>query len=129
MRGQTIAAALAMSLALLGCTEEPSAAVDPYHGPYPSREAEQALRALVGHWFRDPFPRRGETVFLDRYPPPDRRRPPLIWESGAKYLVQVPLRTDGDAADLYRRITGKEHPTLKGEMSADYKAFLKGKAR
>ena len=40
---------------------------------------------------------------------------------------RIPLRMDGDAADLYRRITGKKHPTLKGEMSAEYKAFLKGK--
>ena len=41
--------------------------------------------------------------------------------------VRVPLGCDGDAADLYRRITGKQHPALKGEMSKDYKAFLKGK--
>ena len=41
----------------------------------------------------------------------------------------IPLETNGDAADLYRRITGKEHPTLKGELSADYKAFLEGKGR
>ena len=31
----------------------------------------------------------------------------------------------GEAADLYRRITGKEHATLKGEPSAGYKSFLK----
>ena len=32
-------------------------------------------------------------------------------------------------ANLYYRITGKEHPTLKGELSEGYKAFLKGKGR
>ena len=26
-------------------------------------------------------------------------------------------------------ITTKEHPTLKGELSAEYKAFLEGKGR
>ena len=35
--------------------------------------------------------------------------------------------SEGDVADLYRRVTGKEHPTLKGKLSADYKAFLEGK--
>ena len=39
------------------------------------------------------------------------------------------VRSDGDVADLYRRITGKEHRTLKGEMSEEYKAFLEGKGR
>ena len=32
-------------------------------------------------------------------------------------------------ADLYRRITGKEHPKLKGKLSEEYKAFLEGKER
>ena len=34
------------------------------------------------------------------------------------------ILTDGDVADLYRRITGKVHPTLRGDLSNDYKAFL-----
>ncbi len=36
----------------------------------------------------------------------------------------VPARSTGDVADLYRRITGKEHPELKGTLSAEYRAFL-----
>lgn len=35
------------------------------------------------------------------------------------------VRSNGDIADLYRRITGKEHPTLKGELNEGYTAFLK----
>ena len=46
--------------------------------------------------------------------------------TGSEWLV---LSSDGDAADLYYRITGKQHPTLKGELSEDYKAFLEGKGR
>ena len=45
------------------------------------------------------------------------------------FMCSISVSTDGDAADLYYRITGKKHPTLKGELSADYKAFLKGKGR
>ena len=41
----------------------------------------------------------------------------------------VPARSTGDVADLYRRITGKEHPELKGELSEGYKAFVEGKGR
>ena len=44
-------------------------------------------------------------------------------------LVFPPVLTHGDGADVYRRITGKEHPTLKGELSEEYKAFLEGKGR
>ncbi len=115
-----------MSLTVLGCAEEPTAAVDPYHGPYPSREAEQALYALAFHRFQDPLPGWGEAAFHIS-PSPDGNLHPLIIASGAKYLIQIPLLTDGDAADLYRRITGKEHPTLKGELSEDYKVFLERK--
>ena len=43
--------------------------------------------------------------------------------------LSVPLAADGDAADLYRTITGKQHPTLKGKLSAEYKAFLEKKGR
>ena len=48
---------------------------------------------------------------------------------GTRFFCSVSLSTDGDVADLYCRITGKEHPTLKGELSPKYKAFLEGKGR
>ena len=49
----------------------------------------------------------------------------------ATELVFLPVRawSPGDIADLYRRVTGKQHPTLKGDLSADYKAFLERKGR
>ena len=37
---------------------------------------------------------------------------------------RVPVFSDGDAADLYRRITGKKNPALKGALSKQYVAFL-----
>ena len=43
--------------------------------------------------------------------------------------VKVPMKKDGDVADFYRRVIGKEHPTFKGELSAEYKAFLEEKVR
>ena len=39
-------------------------------------------------------------------------------------MLTVPLRNNGDVAPFYEIVTGKEHPTLKGELSSDYKAFL-----
>ena len=54
-----------------------------------------------------------------------------IWVlySHASDVVFLPVNatSPGDVADLYRRVTGEAHPTLKGEMSEDYKAFLEGK--
>ena len=69
---------------------------------------------------RPAFATSGATSTLNQFP----GSPHL---PAAPFLV--PLESSGDVADLYRRITGKEHPTLKGEMSADYKAFLEGKQR
>ena len=40
--------------------------------------------------------------------------------------INVPVVTDGDAADLYRRIEGRPHPQLTGEMSSRYFTFLHG---
>lgn len=40
------------------------------------------------------------------------------------YSLPVFITTDGDVADLYRRVTGKEHPTLKGKLSEPYQEFL-----
>ena len=40
--------------------------------------------------------------------------------------IDVPVATDGDAADLYRRIEGRPHPQLTGEMSSRYLTFLHG---
>ena len=39
----------------------------------------------------------------------------------------IPVKTDGDVADLCRRITGEEHPMLRRELSGDYKAFLESR--
>lgn len=38
---------------------------------------------------------------------------------------RIPLRTDGDVADLYRRLTRTEAKDIGGALSADYAAFIK----
>jgi len=38
---------------------------------------------------------------------------------------RIPLRTDGDVADLYRRMTRTEAKAIGGERSTDYAAFIK----
>ncbi len=63
------------------------------------------------------------------------RRITYLWpgRTGTEYVlvhfsfqnpVVFAVSSDGDVADLYRRVRGKEHPTLKGELSEGYKAFL-----
>ena len=44
-------------------------------------------------------------------------------------VLAVPLRCEGDVAHLHGVVRGKKHPTLTGEMSEEYKAFLEGKGR
>ena len=53
----------------------------------------------------------------------------FVYELGTDSPRLFPVVTEGDVADLYRRVTGKEHPTLKGELSEEYKAFRGGKGR
>lgn len=53
---------------------------------------------------------------------PDDSLPPGVLNDP----VEVPMAKDGDVADLYRRITRNEYPTLKGELSGQYEAFLEG---
>lgn len=36
----------------------------------------------------------------------------------------VPVRTDGDVADLYRRVHTRPHPSLRGELSERYRRWL-----
>ncbi len=86
-------------------------------------EAKEVLYTLRGSEFRDRAFRRGRLrVGCNSYD---------VYVRGVEddELLYVPLRTDGDAADFYRRVTGKKHPTLKGELSEQYKAFLEVRGR
>ena len=62
----------------------------------------------------------------------------LLWPKRIEYVIVYsrfinglvfPVSSDGDVADLYRRVRGKEHPTLKGELSVGYRAFLEMQRR
>ena len=88
-----------------------------------STEAKAALFELGQQpCFRDPDLGPGELVIEC-----DRWAVYLIREEPGP--VEIPLETDGDVADLFRRVTGKKHPTLKGEMSDGYRAFLKRRSQ
>lgn len=49
--------------------------------------------------------------------------PNVALEQGLR-VVHLPMEADGDAADLFRRVTGQPHPTLDRELSQAYRANL-----
>ena len=130
MRGQLVAALL-LTFSAWGCSE----------GQSLTPIAQKALWSLNGIAFTersaDGTDSRTCRVLVEGHdgdirvswllPPGAEREPPTTSIPAITELA--PVHTDGDVADLYRRITGKQHPTLKGELSARYKAFLEGKGR
>lgn len=122
---------LLLGLALAGCSRESSARAPGYGGPLPSAVAQEALASLRGQVFRDTTFALGggELTVLDGFAVirnPVTGTGPVISlsRSGADGPCFVPVLTDGDAADFYRRTTGAAHPTLKGETSEIYRKAL-----
>ena len=113
--------------------------------PTTPRLSERAVTTLAHLRFCDPPHYRGEPQFVEGERWVLMRGPSQVCDNvwvfrisredsnntfrvcSNRFCYFISVSTDGDVADLYYRITGKEHPTLKGELSADYKAFLEGK--
>lgn len=109
-----------------------------YDGPLSSAEAERTVRWLqgkvlhdrdgivgggkwvVGCWFcgNAESPQRLDHVYLVTKVP----RGVFVFSQIGRW--RVPVRSDGDVADLYHRVMGKKHATLKGDLSDEYAAFL-----
>jgi len=138
---------LVLVLLLAGSTEGSTAAVEPpapgHAGAIPSGAAQKALKGLRGVRFTDtdgalgggewvfdtfaviPNPTTGHGpvagVHRASFTPPSPR--PASGIESPDYL-NIPVASDGDAADLFRRVRGTAHPDLRGEMSEGYRRFL-----
>ena len=122
--GAVLTVLVAAPMAGLGCTATPRETL------HLSTEAREALVRLgVGREVLSLRVGSDLWVFVTE---PDMMKPLILRagqlseEVGPEYRHTSWVLTDGDAADLYRRITGKKHPMLKGELSEEYKAFLEG---
>ena len=111
-----------------------------YDGPIVSMAGQMTVRELRDMQFVDhdavygrgkwvvkgfavipnPVTGKGPVAILEREPL-DQQSDRAV----AKETVYLPMEIDGDAADLYRRVTGKEHKTLSKEMSSTYQKVLK----
>ena len=139
MAGTRIAGALVVVALVVGCSEEKRSVEDPWqalpvlHLPWFAYEpeGESILFPLVDREFEDKTGQLGEgplrlgAVLYGNHPRTAHNW--ILFDPGAKDQLDLmlPVTSKGDVADLYYRITGKKHPTLKGELSAAYKAFLK----
>lgn len=98
--------------------------------PVASPEARAVLGELKGRSFTD-----REGVFgggewtvgsfsVTHYPGETWRKGPHVSLTHGATSRHLPMESDGDVADLYRRVTGEPHPTLDAEMSEAYKAAI-----
>ena len=113
--------------ALTACGEK-------YTGPFSSQEAETALRELglferPGRQFRDETGALGGGECI-LYATRLSREHTWLWlyykDHNEEEDTRLPVRTDGDVADLFWRVTGRKHASLRGSMSQDYRSFLYG---
>jgi hypothetical protein len=118
---------MAAAILLAGCKPEMPPAPG-YKGPLPSDAAQAAVAALAGKTFVDttgtlsPGPWVvGGTVVAG----PHGLNLDL---SQGSIRTNVPILCDGDAADMYRRVTGAIHPALAGPISAPFARFWAPKA-
>lgn len=95
-----------------------------------SPEARAALGELKGRSFLDQDGVLGggewtvAAFSVSPYPSETWKKGPHISLTQGGTSRDLPIEADGDAADLYRRVTGEPHPSLGREMSDVYKAAI-----
>jgi hypothetical protein len=101
-----------------------------YVGPVAGSEAQAALSTLLNRRFEDRDGVLGGgtwTVGAFSVTPydgdPPRKGPHIDLTRGERKL-QLPMEADGDAADLYRRVNGSDHPHLSKATSDAYRLAL-----
>ena len=93
-----------------------------YNGPYPGGEAQSALKALRGRTVKDSAGREW-TINWFAVVPNDaskKGKGPVVELEREGVKRHLPVESDGDAADFYKRVTGEEHPTVKGSPESEY---------
>jgi hypothetical protein len=143
-RGLLRTSVVLTALLALGCASPKGSPPAPgYHGPYPSGPAQAVLKGLKGQRLRgaggelaggdlivigfavapNPVTGKGPVMVLQREDSPEKPMP-LSAPQGTRGYYWLPVLTDGDAADLHQRVTGRPHPELSGELSSEYKKTL-----
>jgi hypothetical protein len=121
MRALVAATLLAVAA---GCGLAPKPPAPGYSGTVPSGAAQTAVRDLLGKTLTTTGGRLGAATHtvggFAVIPNPITGKGPVITltmaDGGTGY---VPVDTDADIADLYRRVTGAAHPTLPSGPPGD----------
>lgn len=115
---------LALTLLVVGC--ESRAPSPGYDGPIPSREARALLQPLRGATFEDATGvLGGGTWTVEGFavvPNPRSGKSPVVRLSCGERQDWVPVLTDGDVADLVRRVLGDAPAEFVGPTSEAYEA-------
>lgn len=143
MRTRTFTLAALLVLACSTSCHDREVPAPGYSGPLPSAAAQRALHDIEGQVLRGSnIGNKGPGLTVESFavvPNPVTGLGPIVTltvpgGAGADLDVKlpngafgrwvVPVLTDGDAADLVLRVTGRKPEGLTGELSAEYKRAL-----
>lgn len=113
---------LVLALLIAGCAKEKPPG---YDEPYPSADGQGAANALSGRTVKDGAGVEWTVGEFGVVPNPVTGKGPVIFLKRGADTKWVPLETDGDVADLHKRVTGNDHPTLKKGTSENYRSAWK----
>ena len=125
---RSIARVLAsLSLALAAaCSGAVAPAPPGYSGPIASTDARDLLAQLQGEVLDDAAGELGGGAFtvgaFGVVPNPATGKGPVVQLEGPGGVVWLPMQTDGDVADLWRRVRGAVPDGLTGPTSDAYRA-------
>lgn len=103
-----------------------------YSGPVPSARGQAVLLELQGRTFSDETGALGGGEWsiggFGVVPNPVTGKGPVVTLRQGAEVVYLPVEFQGDVADLYRRVTGRESPLMAGEdrkLGESYRRALK----
>ncbi|MCE9582988.1 MAG: hypothetical protein K8T20_10880 [Planctomycetes bacterium] len=93
-----------------------------YDGPYPGGDAQSAMKGLSGRTVKNAAGQEWKINWFAVVPNDASRKGkgPVVQLEREGVKRHLPIESDGDAADFYRRVTGEDHPTVKGTPEREY---------
>ncbi len=117
---RTTALLALFALTTIACSPKP--APPGYKGPLPSAAGQAAMKVLAGKTLKDASGNLWTINWFAVIPNDGSPKGvgPAVEIEHAGTKKHIPVESDGDAADLHKRVTGSAHPSLSGAPGRAY---------
>ena len=126
----SIPVVVAFLLANMGCTDSVAPG---YSGPIVSSKGQKVARGLAGASFTDKDGNLGggewTIVSFAVVPNPRTGKGPVVEIRKGTRVEYLPMESDGDVIDLYRRVHDSPPEGLSGDMSQAYRSVWERKKK